>query len=123
MIQLRLGLLMYFGIARESVSWKGLSASYGSLWTEMQRQAINEENSIILERRELSISDSFNGEESDFEQMLAPITEKLRVMEEFLMGENFPAFMEDTEDILKILEKSNRHSCMPWKFIIPWEIY
>lgn len=75
MIQLRLGLLMYFGIARESVSWKGLSAGYGSLWTEMQRQAINEENSIILERRELSISDSFNGEESDFEQMLAPITE------------------------------------------------
>ena len=110
MIQLRLGLLMYFGIARESVSWKGLSAGYGSLWTEMQRQAINEENSIILERRELSISDSFNGEESDFEQMLAPITEKLRVMEEFLMGENFPAFMEDTEDILKILEKSKRHS-------------
>ena len=42
--------------------------------------------------------------------MLAPITEKLRVMEEFLMGENFPAFMEDTEDILKILEKSKRHS-------------
>lgn len=110
MIQLRLGLLMYFGIARESVPWNGLSAGYGNLWTQMQCQAINEENSIILESKELSISDSFNAEESDFEQMLAPVTEKLRVMQEFLLGENFPAFTEDAEDILKILEKSKRHS-------------
>ena len=110
MIQLRLGLLMYFGIARESVGWKELCSGYSELWTEMQRQAINEENSIIMESRELYISDSFNGEESDFEQMLTPITEKLRMMEEFLSGENFPAFTDLLQDILSILVKAKRHS-------------
>lgn len=110
MIQLRLGLLMYFGIARESAGWKELCSGYSELWNEMQRQAINEENSIIMESRELYISDSFNGEESDFEQMLAPITEKLHMMEELLAGENFPAFTELLQDITAILIKAKRHS-------------
>lgn len=112
-----------FRDCKESVGWKELCSGYSELWTEMQRQAINEENSIIMESRELYISDSFNGEESDFEQMLTPITEKLRMMEEFLSGENFPAFTDLLQDILSILVKAKRHSCMRWKFITRWAIF
>lgn len=110
MIQLRLNMLMSFGIAREGVRWNDLSSKYNDLWAEMQRQSIGSENSIIMESRENGISDSFNGEESDFEQMVAPITEKMNVMEELLKGENMEAYMEDLEDILKTLAKAKRHS-------------
>lgn len=110
MIQSRLNMLMSFGIAREGVLWNALSLKYDDLWAEMQRQSVNSENSIIMESKEIGISDSFNGEESDFEQMVVPITEKLNVMEGLLKGENLEAYMEELEDILKTLSKAKRHS-------------
>ncbi|MDO4334030.1 MAG: response regulator [Eubacteriales bacterium] len=110
MIQFRLNMLMSFVIAREGVLWNTLSLKYDDLWAEMQRQSVNSENSIIMESRENGISDSFNGEESDFEQMVVPITEKLNVMEGLLKGENLEAYMEELEDILKTLSKAKRHS-------------
>lgn len=110
MIQLRLNMLMSFGIAREGVIWSRLSEKYNDLWAEMQRQSIDGENSIIMESRESGVSDSFNGEESDFEQMIVPITEKMNVMEELLKSENMEAYKEELEDILKTLSRAKRHS-------------
>lgn len=110
LICLRLNMMMSFCIAREGVEWDGLSAKYSQLWEEMQRQSIDSENSIMMESRESGISDSFNGEESDFEQLAVPITEKMNMMEELLKGEKLETYREELEDVLQTLSRAKRHS-------------
>ena len=110
MFQLKLNMLMAFCIAEEGVTWKGLTAKYASLWTQMQRQPADKEDSIILESREIGISDSFSGEEADFEQMMVPLAEKIRLMQEYLGSGNMEAFTEELEAVLKTLEQAKRHS-------------
>jgi two-component system response regulator YesN len=110
MIQVSLKMMLYFGIAGESVSWRELHNKYNDLWTEMQQQDMNEENSIILENKELNISASFNEGESYFEHMFVPIKEEIQVMNEFLVGENFSEFHAALDNILNILGKAQRHS-------------
>lgn len=59
MIQLRLILLMYFGIWGKVFSWKGLKHQAMEVCgRKYSVEPSNEENSIILERREHPVSDS-----------------------------------------------------------------
>ncbi len=108
-IESELGEAMSFGIAREGVKWNELAEKYRSLWAEMQRRII-EENGIMMESVEDDATASFNGEEFDFDEIVVPVGEKIHVMREFLLGENREAFMEELEEILKILSRAKRHS-------------
>ena len=77
MIQLKMNLIMAFGIASEGSGWREIPQKYNDLWEEMRRQSLNGEDSIFLQNGKESITDSFNGEETDFSSMFPPLTEKL----------------------------------------------
>lgn len=110
MIESRLDLPVAFGIAVERVKWDGLAGKYRTLLKEMQRQPEGTGNRVDMESMDGGISDSFNGEELDFDEIVVPLGEKIRIMEEFISGENVDAFMEELEEILRTLSKAKRHS-------------
>lgn len=110
MIENRLDLPVAFGITVERVKWDGLAGKYRTLLKEMQRQPEGTGNKVVMESMDEGISDSFNGEEFDFDEIVVPLGEKIRIMEEFLSGENVDAFMEELEEILRTLSKAKRHS-------------
>lgn len=101
---------MTFGIAGKGVKWNELPQKYGALKAEMMRRGANEEGGIVMESLEDEAGLSFNGEELDFDEVVAPVAEKIHVMEEFLSGENREAFMEELEKILRLLSGAKRHS-------------
>lgn len=110
LVQTKLSLAMAFGIAKERVKWTELVLEYTNLFTQMQRHLPGEEDYILLEDKEITISDSFGGEEVDFEQMMIPLSEKIQMMQSYLEGEDKEAFEKELEEVLKILSKARRHS-------------
>lgn len=110
MIEDRLDAPVAFGIAAERVKWDGLAEKYKVLLTEMQGQPEGEGKCVVMESTKEGISDSFNGEELDFDEIVVPLAEKIRIMEEFLSSENIDTFMNELEEILKTLSKAKRHS-------------
>lgn len=109
MFCLKLDIMVSFCIAKEGVDWSGLSSKYTCLWALMQRQIADKKESIILESTEAG-SDSFSGEEGDFEQMVVPLIEKIHIMQEYLDGGIMEAFTEELEDVLRVLSRAKRHS-------------
>ena len=110
MIQLKMNLIMAFGIASEGSGWREIPQKYNDLWEEMRRQSLNGEDSIFLQNGKESITDSFNGEETDFSSMFLPLTEKLGLLENFLSEEDFAAFESCLKEVLEVLSVSKRHS-------------
>ena len=110
MIQLKMNLIMAFGIASEGSGWREIPQKYNDLWEEMRRQSLNGEDSIFLQNGKESITDSFNGEETDFSSMFLPLTEKLGLLENFLSEEDFAAFESCLKEVLEALSASKRHS-------------
>ena len=110
MIQLKMNLIMAFGIASEGSGWREIPQKYNDLWEEMRRQSLNGEDSIFLQNGKESITDSFNGEETDFSSMFLPLTEKLGLLENFLSEEDFAAFESCLKEVLEVLSASKRHS-------------
>ena len=110
MIQLKMNLIMAFGIASEGSGWREIPQKYNDLWEEMRRQSLNGEDSIFLQNGKESITDSFNGEETDFSSMFLPLTEKLGLLENFLFEEDFAAFESCLKEVLEVLSVSKRHS-------------
>ena len=109
-IQLKMNLIMAFGIASEGSGWREIPQKYNDLWEEMRRQSLNGEDSIFLQNGKESITDSFNGEETDFSSMFLPLTEKLGLLENFLSEEDFAAFESCLKEVLEVLSASKRHS-------------
>ena len=101
---------MAFGIASEGSGWREIPQKYNDLWEEMRRQSLNGEDSIFLQNGKESITDSFNGEETDFSSMFLPLTEKLGLLENFLSEEDFAAFESCLKEVLEVLSASKRHS-------------
>ena len=110
MIQLKMNLIMAFGIASEGSGWREIPQKYNDLWEEMRRQSLNGEDSIFLQNGKESITDSFNGEETDFSSMFLPLTEKLGLLENFLSEEDFAPFESWLKEVLEVLSASKRHS-------------
>ena len=110
MIQLKRNLIMAFGIASEGSGWREIPQKYNDLWEEMRRQSLNGEDSIFLQNGKESITDSINGEETDFSSMFLPLTEKLGLLENFLSEEDFAAFESCLKEVLEVLSVSKRHS-------------
>ena len=110
MIQLKMNLIMAFGIASEGSGWREIPQKYNDLWEEMRRQSLNGLDSIFLQIGKESITDSFNGEEPDFSSMFLPLTEKLGLLENFLSEEDFAAFESCLKEVLEVLSASKRHS-------------
>lgn len=110
MIQLKMNLIMAFGIASEGSGWREIPQKYNDLWEEMRRQSLNGEDSIFLQNGKESITDSFNGEETDFSSMFLPLAEKLGLLENFLSEEDFAAFESCLKEVLEVLSASKRHS-------------
>ena len=110
MIQLKMNLIMAFGIASEGSGWREIPQKYNDLWEEMRRQSLNGEDSIFLQNGKESITDSFNGEETDFSSMFLPLAEKLGLLENFLSEEDFAAFESCLKEVLEVLSVSKRHS-------------
>lgn len=110
MIEDGLDVVIAFCIARKGAGWNELAEKYSALWDEMQRQTVDAADKIMMENVEDGVFGAFNGEEFDFQEIVVPVAEKIHVMEEFLLGENEEAFMEEIEEILKILIRAKRHS-------------
>ena len=110
MIQLKMNLIMAFGIASEGSGWREIPQKYNDLWEEMRRQSLNGEDSIFLQNGKESITDSFNGEETDFSSMFLPLAEKLGLLENFLSEEDFATFESCLKEVLEVLSTSKRHS-------------
>ena len=110
MVHLKLDMAMSFCIARDGVGWSGLPAKYTALWSLMQKQSLDDTDSIILENPETGSRDSFSGEEEEFEQFIVPLSEKIRIMQEYLDGEDMEAFGKELEEVLEILSGAKRHS-------------
>lgn len=110
LFQLKLNLDISFEIASDGIKWKEIPSRYNNMWEKIQRQLLDEKNCVFLEDREDGIIDSFNGEEIDFETIFLPLTEKLGLLEKFLLNENFSAFDDCLKEVLDVLSTSKRHS-------------
>ncbi len=110
MIQSKLGLTMAFGIAAGEIGWREIPSQYSALCEEMRRQSADGEDMIFLQNRKDGIVDSFNGEETDLASVFLPLTEKLGILKNFLLEEDFTSFEQGLKEVLNALATSKRHS-------------